>query len=438
MNLQQKLEILSDAAKYDVSCSSSGSNRKGQKGSLGNANASGICHSFTPDGRCISLFKILLTNYCIYDCNYCINRKSNDIARAAFTVDEVISLTINFYRRNYIEGLFLSSGIIKNPDHTMEMLLRIVKKLRTEHNFGGYIHVKAIPGASSELIKEAGLYADRMSVNIELPSSSSLKRLAPDKHSTNILTPMKFIKHNILETKDTRKTFKHTPLFVPGGQSTQMIIGASPESDLNILTLSENLYQKYLLKRVYYSAYIPVNQTETLPAIQSPPTLREHRLYQGDWLLRLYGFKATELLSEEYPDLDVNYDPKTAWALRNMHLFPIEINKAPYEMLLRVPGIGIRGAQKIVAARRIGPLGFEDLHKLRIVLRRAQYFVLCKGKYYGQVDYDESKIRRMLKPDIDLNHINTSATQLSLFDTSPTPSGILLLQDSHSSLTGEL
>ncbi|MGL6173217.1 MAG: putative DNA modification/repair radical SAM protein [Cellulosilyticaceae bacterium] len=440
MDLQRKLEILSDAAKYDVSCSSSGSNRSSKKGDLGSTATSGICHSFTPDGRCISLFKVLLTNYCIYDCSYCLNRKSNPVDRAAFTVDEVVSLTINFYRRNYIEGLFLSSGIIKSPDHTMEMLMRIVKKLRLEFGFRGYIHLKAIPGASQELIHEAGLYADRMSVNIELPSAQSLKLLAPDKEKTDIFSPMKLIKSNILEAKDTKKHFKHAPLFVPGGQSTQMIIGASPENDLNILTLSERLYQKYLLKRVYYSAYIPINTTDHLPSIASPPTLREHRLYQSDWLLRLYGFKATELLDDQTPNLDINFDPKTSWALRNLHLFPLEVNTAPYEMLIRVPGIGLKGAQKIIAARKLCSLTFEDLVKLRITLKRAQYFILCRGKYNGQVAYDEPLITQALSPKVDLNIIEQSFSQLSLFDQhiSPIPNKLLLLNDTHTSITGEL
>lgn len=448
MDLQTKLEILSDAAKYDVSCSSSGSNRSSKKGSLGSTHVSGICHSFTPDGRCISLLKILFTNYCIYDCSYCINRKSNDNPRAAFTVDEVVDLTINFYRRNYIEGLFLSSAIIKNADHTMELLVNVLRKLREEHGFRGYIHVKAIPGASKELIDLAGFYADRMSVNIELPSSKSLLRLAPDKSKQDILTPMKQIKTNILANKEERKSFKKAPLFVPGGQSTQLIIGATGESDLDILTLTQGLYDKLLLKRVYYSAYIPVNIDKQLPEIQSPPTLREHRLYQSDWLLRFYGFRSDELLDAKTPNLDINYDPKTAWALRNLHLFPIEINKAPYEMLIRVPGIGIKGAYKIIASRQIASLSYADLKKLGIVLKRAQYFILCKGKYNGMVDIDEEHIKKAIKPELDLNLVDKHWDQLSLFDKSPTintvlstpavSNKLLLLPDSATAISGEL
>lgn len=419
MELQEKLRILSDAAKYDVSCSSSGSHRKSQTGQLGSAEACGICHSFTPDGRCISLLKILMTNYCIYDCAYCINKRSNDVERATFTVDEIVGLTINFYRRNYIEGLFLSSAIIKNPNHTMEMLTNVVKKLRNEYHFGGYIHLKAIPGASQELIHEAGLYADRMSVNIELPSDSSLKLLAPDKKKEEIFKPMKSIHQNRLIHIEERKKFKKAPNFVPAGQSTQLIIGATPDSDLNILSLSEKLYQKYSLKRVYYSAYTPVNKGKNLPDLLTPPTLREHRLYQGDWLLRYYGFKANELLDDKHPQFDTYLDPKTSWALNNLHLFPIEINTSPYQMLLRVPGIGIRGAQKIMSSRRLGPLHFADLKKLGIVLKRAQYFITCNTKYYGQVDIDEDKIRRMLTPHTHLIEESSPYEQLSLFSALP-------------------
>lgn len=438
MNLKTKLEILSDAAKYDVSCSSSGSTRQSKKGDLGSTQSAGICHSFTPDGRCISLLKILLTNYCIYDCAYCINRQSNDIRRAAFSVDEVVNLTLNFYRRNYIEGLFLSSAIVKNPNHTMELLTAVLKRLRTAYNFRGYIHVKAIPGASDELIHECGLYADRMSVNIELPSSNSLKLLAPDKLANDIFKPMSLIRNHIHESKDNRQHFKSAPLFVPGGQSTQLIVGASPESDLSILNLSENLYNKYHLKRVYYSAYVPINQSTHLPLLKSPPVMREHRLYQGDWLLRLYGFKAQELLDEHTPNFDINFDPKTSWALRNLHLFPIEVNKAPFEMLVRVPGIGLLGAKKIVSARRITNLTFNDLKKLRIVLKRAQYFILCNGKYNGSVAYDDMLIRHALAPPIDLNEFdNNVGTQLNLFE-SPHSSPIMLLDDLPTALTGEL
>ena len=413
MDINEKLRILSDAAKYDVSCSSSGSNRNSKKGQLGSVSTSGICHSFTPDGRCISLLKILLTNYCIYDCTYCLNRKSNDIERAAFTVDEIVSLTINFYRRNYIEGLFLSSAIFKNANHTMEMLTNVVDKLRNSYNFRGYIHLKAIPGADESLIKKAGTLVDRMSVNLELPSNDSLKLLAPEKNKESIFTPMKSIKNNIILHNDERKKFKSAPLFVPGGQSTQLIVGATKESDYNILKLSENLYNKFSLKRVYYSAYVPVNTDKNLPSIKNPPTLREHRLYQGDWLLRLYGFKADELLDNKAPNFDINFDPKTNWAINNINLFPVEINKAPYETLIRIPGIGIRGAKKILSSRRISSLDFEDLKKLGVVLKRAQYFITCKGKYFGSVDIDGDKIKKVLSPKVDLNIIDNNHEQLS-------------------------
>ena len=442
MDINEKLRILSNAAKYDVSCSSSGSNRNSKKGQLGSVSTSGICHSFTPDGRCISLLKILLTNYCIYDCTYCLNRKSNDIERAAFTVDEIVSLTINFYRRNYIEGLFLSSAIFKNANHTMEMLTNVVDKLRNSYNFRGYIHLKAIPGADESLIKKAGTLVDRMSVNLELPSNDSLKLLAPEKNKESIFTPMKSIKNNIILHNDERKKFKSAPLFVPGGQSTQLIVGATKESDYNILKLSENLYNKFSLKRVYYSAYVPVNTDKNLPSIKNPPTLREHRLYQGDWLLRLYGFKADELLDNKAPNFDINFDPKTNWAINNINLFPVEINKAPYETLIRIPGIGIRGAKKILSSRRISSLDFEDLKKLGVVLKRAQYFITCKGKYFGSVDIDGDKIKKVLSPKVDLNIIDNNHEQLSFFDNnialSPSFNKLSLLKDKNSSIIGEI
>jgi len=435
MEISEKLRILSGAAKYDVSCSSSGSNRRGIKGALGSSAPSGICHSFTPDGRCISLLKILLTNYCIYDCAYCINRRSNDVERAAFTVDEVISLTMNFYRRNYIEGLFLSSAVIKNANHTMELLTSVVKKLRNQFNFRGYIHLKAIPGADEDLIKEAGKYVDRMSVNIELPSNNSLKLLAPEKNKKDIFSPMKSIKNNIIISNRERKLSKNAPLFVPGGQSTQLIVGATKEDDLDILNLTENLYDNFLLKRVYYSAYIPVNHGKNLPNFKTPPTLREHRLYQGDWLLRVYGFKAEELLNKENPNFDINFDPKTNWALNNIHIFPLEINTASYELLIRIPGIGIRGAKKIISARRISFLTFHDLKKLGVVLKRAQYFIVCKGKYYGSVDLDEEKVRSVLKPKIDLNYIeNEKYEQLSFLDFNFNNSSTPILDNQYTKL----
>ena len=430
MEISEKLRILSSAAKYDVSCSSSGSNRNSKKGSIGSVATSGICHSFTPDGRCISLLKILLTNYCIYDCAYCINRVSNDIERASFTVNEIVDLTINFYRRNYIEGLFLSSAIIKNANFTMERLTEVVEKLRNEYNFRGYIHLKAIPGADEELIKKAGSLVDRMSVNLELPSSKSLKLLAPDKNKDDILKPMNFIKTNIITNKEERKKFRKSPIFVPGGQSTQLIVGATKESDLNILNLSEKLYNRFNLKRVYYSAYVPVNTGKNLPKVKNPPTLREHRLYQGDWLLRVYGFKAEELLNDNNPNFDINFDPKTTYALNNFNLFPVEINTASYEMLIRIPGIGIRGAKKIISARRISFLDFFDLKKFGIVLKRAQYFITCKGKYYGSVSFDNLKIKDALTPKIDLNLVDESCEQLNFFDnTINLKNKSLLLED---------
>lgn len=430
MDLQQKLEILSGAAKYDVSCSSSGSKRSSKNNHLGSVSTAGICHSFTPDGRCISLLKVLLSNVCIYDCVYCVNRKSNDIARAAFSIDEIVDLTINFYRRNYIEGLFLSSAVFKSPHHTMETLTSVVKKLRIEKGFGGYIHLKAIPGASQELIDQAGLFVDRMSVNIELPSEQSLKLLAPDKKKQDIFQPMKQISTNITTTFQERKKYKKVPLYVPGGQSTQLIIGATPDHDLNILSLSQKLYDKYHLKRVYYSAYVPVNQHTHLPDIKTPPTLREHRLYQSDWLLRFYGFRANELLDENKPYLDTHFDPKTNWALNHLDFFPVEINHADFNTLLRVPGIGVRSANKIISSRYIAPLHYTDLKKLGVVLKRAQYFITCNTKYYGNVDLDENKIRTILKPKPILTTLDKPYEQLSLFDYP--------LADHTTALTGEL
>lgn len=440
MDLQRKLEILSSAAKYDVSCSSSGSNRKNKKGGIGNASVSGICHSFTPDGRCVSLLKILMSNVCIYDCSYCISRTSNDFPRATFTPDEICDITINFYKRNYIEGLFLSSAIVKSADFTMEKLYETVYKLRNEHNFNGYIHLKAIPGADQNLIDKAGLLVDRMSVNIELPSSESLKILAPDKDKNKILLPMKNISNKIIQNKNEIKRFKNAPIFVPGGQSTQLIVGASPESDLKILTLSESLYEKMNLKRVYYSAFVPVTNDKRLPEIKNPPTLREHRLYQADWLLRFYGFNANELLSEENPNFDINFDPKTNWALKNIHIFPLEINKAPREMLLRIPGIGEKSVQRIMAIRKVSNITFEDLKKIGVVLKRAQYFLTCNGKYYGDVSFDEPLIRDKLAPKEDLNILESKGEQLNFFNMpgfyySP---AILKVDDIFSSVIGEL
>ena len=355
MTVMQKLEILTDAAKYDVSCSSSGVERKGDGTGIGNAAAGGICHSFSSDGRCISLLKILFTNECIYDCKYCINRKSNDVPRASFTPDEICELTVQFYRRNYIEGLFLSSGILYSPTYTMELIYEAIYKLRTLYRFQGYIHVKAIPGADPEIIRRLGLLADRMSVNLELPTAEGLQRLAPNKHRKNILAPMRMIQQGITQNKNELMVYRHASSFVPAGQSTQMIVGATPESDYQIMMVAENLYKRFDLKRVYYSAFVSVNEDKDLPALPGgPPLLREHRLYQADWLLRFYGFEAKELLSEDKPNFNILLDPKADWALRHLEQFPVEINRADYQTILRVPGIGVKSAQRIVRARKNG------------------------------------------------------------------------------------
>lgn len=390
MDILEKLKILVEGAKYDVSCVSSGSSRKNTRGGLGESFAAGICHSFTTDGRCISLLKVLMSNDCVFNCAYCVNRVSNDIPRVTFTPREMADITINFYRRNYIEGLFLSSAVHKNANYTMELLLETLKLLREEYMFNGYIHVKAIPGADYKLIQQAGYYADRMSVNIELPSNDSLKLLAPQKNKENILGPMSFISSMIQENKESIKKYKNVRHFVPAGQSTQLIVGATPETDAKILKLSEALYRKYHLKRVFYSAYVPVSNHPALPGIEKPPLLREHRLYQADWLLRFYGFSADELLSPDHPNFSRYLDPKCDWALRNLHLFPVEINKCSYETLLRVPGIGIKSAKRILTARRMGSLDFEDLKKLGVVLKRAQYFITCKGKYYWKTKMNDN------------------------------------------------
>ena len=413
MDIFEKLKILSDSAKYDASCSSSGSNRRNSSSGIGNGNISGICHSWGADGRCISLLKILFTNACIYDCKYCINRCSNNVKRATFTPREVADLTINFYRRNYIEGLFLSSAVIKSPDYTMELLINTISILRNEYNFNGYIHCKTIPGCSKELIDKLGSMVDRMSINIELPSNNSLKLLAPQKEKTGILTPMSYVSNKM----KLNKLEKRKENFIPAGQTTQLIIGATPESDLKILKLSESLYKKLSLKRVYYSAYISVNNDKNLPTLESPPLLRENRLYQADWLLRFYGFKADELLSETHPNFNNVLDPKCEWALRNLDKFPIEINKANYFTLIRVPGIGVVSAKKIIKARRNFELNFDSLKKLGIVLKRAKYFITCKGKYYDKVyKFNESFIETNLVYQ-ERNTLNKSDfEQLSLFD----------------------
>lgn len=420
MSVMDKLGILSDAAKYDVACTSSGVDRQGTKGGIGNAVAGGICHSFSADGRCISLLKILFTNECIYDCKYCLNRRSNDVPRASFTPEEVCELTMEFYRRNYIEGLFLSSGILYSPDYTMELIYQTIYRLRTYYHFNGYIHVKAIPGADSSLIYKTGLVADRMSVNLELPTAEGLKLLAPNKQRKNILGPMRLIQDGIKTSKNELMVYKKAEKFVPAGQSTQMIIGATGESDYQIMSVSENLYQKFDLKRVFYSAFVHVNDDKDLPALPGgPPLLREHRLYQADWLLRFYGFKAEELLSESRPNFNILLDPKCDWALRHLELFPVEVNRADYSTLLRVPGIGVKSAQRIITARRNTKLGFEQLKKLGVVLKRALYFITCSGRMQYPVKIEEDYITRNLlyhkeKLPFDLNGIKYQ--QLSLFD----------------------
>ena len=411
-SIEEKLRILSDAAKYDVSCSSSGSSRKNTNNGLGNAAINGICHSWSADGRCISLLKILMTNYCIYDCKYCINRKDNDIERAILTTDEIVKLTINFYRRNYIEGLFLSSGIIKSADYTMELMIAVAKKLRLEEKFNGYIHMKVIPGASRQLINEIGLYVDRVSVNIEFAENTALKLLAPDKKATDISTSMGLIRKNMLENSEDKKLFKSTPSFVPAGQTTQMIIGASGESDYAILSRSENLYKNFDLKRVYYSGYVPINKSEILVSTeQAVPMIREHRLYQADWLLRFYEFKADEILDEKDPFVDPLLDPKTNWAIKNPHFFPIEINKATYKELLRVPGIGVTSAKRIVMSRKYSTIRYEHLKKLGIVIKRAKYFITVNGEFLGFKKENPELIRNAL-----MEKEKMVAEQLKLFN----------------------
>jgi len=422
LSLMDKLEILSDSAKYDVACTSSGVERRGNGTDMGNCVKAGICHSFSSDGRCISLLKILHTNECVYDCKYCINRCSNDVPRATFTSEEVCQLTMEFYRRNYIEGLFLSSGIIQNPTFTMEMIYRTLFLLRYKYHFNGYIHVKAIPGADAELIRRVGFLADRMSVNLELPTSEGLRELAPNKHRKTILTPMRQIQDGIKANKDELIVYKHAPQFVGGGQSTQMIIGATGESDYQILNVAENLYQKFELKRVFYSAFVRVNDDKALPALPGgPPLLREHRLYQADWLLRFYGFQARELLDEKRPFFNIMLDPKEDWAVRHLEAFPVEINKASYDMLLRVPGIGVTGAQRIVRARRSARLDFADLKKMGIVLKRALYFITCSGRMMYPTKLEEDYIVRNLTSDkerIRFGSDGMTYKQMSLFDLS--------------------
>ncbi len=394
--LTQKLGILADAAKYDVSCASSGSSRKNTNKGLGTT-GHGICHAYTEDGRCVSLLKILLTNHCIYECAYCVSRKSNDIKRAAFTVQEVVDLTINFYRRNYIEGLFLSSGIFSNADYTMERLVLVAKKLRTEHKFNGYIHLKTIPGASDELVKQAGFYADRLSVNVEMPTEQSLKLLAPDKKREDMIRPMKFLASSILAHREEQIKFKHSPVFAPAGQSTQMVIGATPETDFQILAIADQFYRKFQMRRVYYSGYVPVSNDNRLPAVGTPvPIVRENRLYQADWLMRNYQFRVNEIVSPDYPLLDMDIDPKLGWALRNLDIFPLDINKADFHMIMRVPGIGIESAKKIREARKFCRLGWSHLKKIGIAVNRARYFISCGGGENDFLDFSPSRIREQI------------------------------------------
>lgn len=378
-NVLYKLKVLAESAKYDVSCSSSGTVRRGKAGMVGNTvGGMGICHSFAEDGRCISLLKVMLTNYCIYDCAYCINRRSNDIPRATLSVGELVELTMEFYRRNYIEGLFLSSGVVRNPDYTMERLARVAKDLRTLHGFNGYIHLKSIPGASQELVHEAGLYADRLSVNIEIPKEENLKLLAPEKNHGSVYAPMEYIRQGVLQSREERRLFRHAPRFVPAGQSTQMIVGATSETDKDILYLSSALYSQPTMRRVYYSGYVSVNTYDArLPVLKQPPLVRENRLYQADWLMRYYHFKVEEIVDDAFPQLDLEVDPKLAWALRHPEQFPVDVNKADYEMLLRVPGIGVKSARLIVASRRFSRLGYYQLKKMGAVMKKAQYFITC-------------------------------------------------------------
>ncbi len=395
--IREKLQILADAAKYDVSCSSSGSNRKNKDKGLGNT-GSGICHSYTEDGRCVSLLKILFSNVCIFDCAYCVSRRSNDVKRSAFTVQEVVDLTMNFYRRNYIEVLFLSSGIFKSADYTMERMLQVVKKLRLEENFNGYIHLKTIPGASQEIITEAGLYVDRMSINLEMPTEAGLQKFAPEKSHSEVQKDLGIVRDKLIQLKEDRQIIRSTPKFVPAGQTTQMVVGAHNESDKDIILMADHHYKAFKLKRVYYSGYIPINEEEkALPAIGSaPPLLRENRLYQSDWLMRFYGFDANELVDDEHPNLDLDVDPKLSWALRNPEAFPVDINQADYKMILRVPGIGVKSAKKIVQARRFGKIYIDQLKRMGVSYNRAQHFIRCADTPKFQKEQHSAQIRRQI------------------------------------------
>ena len=414
--IKEKLNILADAAKYDVSCSSSGSNRKNKDNGLGDT-GNGICHTYTEDGRCVSLLKILLTNHCIFDCAYCVTRKSNDIKRAAFKIQEVVDLTINFYRRNYIEGLFLSSGIFKSADYTMERLIAVAKKLREEENFNGYIHLKSIPGASDELMYEAGLYADRLSVNIEIPTISGLKLLAPDKKHEDFIKPMLKVKNEIIRYNEERKIIRSTAKYAPAGQSTQMIIGATGESDKDIMYSATHFYKNYNMKRVYYSGYVPISTDSRLPALGSDvPMLRENRLYQTDWLLRFYGFSVNEILDADNPNLEMDIDPKLMWALRNLNHFPVDINKAESRMLARIPGIGMGSVHKIINGRKFRNLSWEHLMKMGVALNRAKYFIICNSNDWERRDLDAAKIKGMILQSQNSKFKKHFNNQLSLFN----------------------
>jgi len=438
MDTFAKLRILTDAAKYDVACTSSGVDKGNSQQGMGSASACGICHTFAADGRCVSLLKVLMTNNCIYDCAYCVNRRSNDTPRAMFTPRELAELTMNFYKRNYIEGLFLSSGVFRSPDYTCEQLIRTLELLRNEYQFHGYIHVKAIPGADPALITRLGLLAERMSVNIELPSQESLKRLAPDKTKNAILKPMGLIREKAAESRHELARYRNAPVFAPAGQSTQMIVGATPDTDLRILRLTEGLYKKYDLKRVFFSAYMPVVESPLLPSLDTrPPLLREHRLYQADWLLRFYGFEASELLDEEHPSFNPLVDPKCNWALNHLELFPVEVNRASREMLLRVPGMGVRSVQRILRARRQATLTFEGLKKLGVVLKRAQFFITCAGKGPEGMRITENAMLASLISQQGLSYATREllprrVEQLSFF--SPVPTG----EDIQKCITGQM
>ena len=420
MDLLEKLTVLTDAAKYDAACTSSGVRRGFQPGKIGNTTSSiaGCCHSFSADGRCITLLKVLMTNSCVYDCRYCVNRRSNDTRRAAFSPKELAELTIQFYRRNYIEGLFLSSGVLRSPDYTTEQMIEALRILREDYGFNGYIHAKAIPGTSPELVYRLGLLADRLSVNIELPSEQGLRSLAPDKSRSAILRPMGLIRDQARQSKSELAKYKHAPAFAPAGQSTQLIVGATQDTDRHILHLTESLYAKYRLKRVFYSAYVPIVESSLLPSLDTkPPLLREHRLYQADWLLRFYGFRAEELLDEQHPDFNLRIDPKCFWAICHPEQFPVEIMRAEYETLLRVPGIGPVSARRIVSARRVSHLRYEDLSRLGVVLKRAQFFITCGGRMRSGLRFSAGTLLRQLEAVERGQLPQAEAQQLSLFDS---------------------